>query len=594
MDETVKLALDPQQVLTALKQMASQSESLAKQIESSLGKDAANAVKKLEKASEDGSVKIGGFFSNLGKRVKEDLKSAFDFSRVMAGVKFTDEIGKGAKQVLEMERAFDRLNVRLGASKEKFASFKTELGKNAAASGANLEKVLPGVEAMISRGGMKDTGALAEIGKIMSKAQVATGEDTGGLADQVVEGILARGDKVNTQTVKAAVDAAMAARNAGSFSTASEAAAAITHITPFAKQMGMNTRQTAALAAQASGAGAPGVDILSQLMEQGTQVGGQGRLNAMLGANIFKGGKLDTGALSKINLSKFAGMSQQQMAATTGFSGASGDDFVRFVDAFKRGDERFKQVLSGSDETAKAFDASTQNLASRLDRFKESLTNAGREISGGLAEATEGILSGNGSRVSGGLKQAGKGIVDNAGTLAMGTGATVAMGLLFGGGLRGLIKGGASTAMGVAEGAALKGVGVQSVYVVNSGEIGEASGGALSKLSGFAGLGKIGSLLTGLATTTAGMAAITAAGVGAVGYTALHSEPSHSTDQEMAERDRLMKENQANNGSQFGLAPEHIAQIAHAVKSGAENAKIRVENKGPMTHPSSVAPRTGR
>lgn len=589
MDEKIKLDLDPQKVLQSLREMASHSEELAKEIEDSLGKDAAKSVKKFEEAAEKGSARIGGFFRNLGTRVKEDLKAAFDFSRVMAGVKFTDEIAKGARQVLDLERAFDRLNVRLGASRSRFSELKTEIGKNSSAAGASLEKVLPGVEAVVARGNLKDVGALSEVSKLLAETQAATGEDTGSLAENIVESIQARGQKVDASTMKEAMDAAMAARNAGTFGSTAEAAAAIANLTPFAKQMGLGTRQTAALAAQSSGAGAPGVDVLRQLLERGSQVGGKDLLNKVLHADIFKGGKLDSAALKNIDLKQFKGLSQQQMAGIAGFSGTSGDDFVRFVNAFKEGDERFKAVVSGSEETAQAFEVSQRNLGSRLDRFRERLVNAGREIVGGVTESAEGALSGNMGRVKGGLSKSGRGLADNAGTIAGGTAATVAMGLLFGGGIKGLLKTGAGTGMGVAKGAALKGVGVQSVYVVNASEIGggAAGGGAFEALGKFSKLGGIGSSITALLTSPALLAA---AGVGAVGYAGLHSAPSHGTDQELAERDRLMREQAARGGSGGSVDLDHVAD---AVRRGAQSAKIMVETKGPYTNPSSVAPRGG-
>jgi hypothetical protein len=596
-DQTIKAELDPQKVLDALREIGASSEAVAKQIEETLGKDAAKSVKKLEDTVEKGSANIGSFFSNLGKKVKEDLKAAFDFSRVLAGVKFTDEIGNGAKQVLELDRAWDRLNVRLGMSRQHFASLKTEVGKTVSGTGAQLDKVLPGLETVIGRGGVKDASALNAIAGTLSKAQAATGEDTAGLADHAVEAILARGEKVNSQSVKAAVDAAMAARNAGSFQSTTEAAAAIAHLTPFAKQAGLSTRATAGLAAQASAAGAPGVDMLRQLLEQGSQVGGQSRLNALLGSNVFKGGKLDMGGLSGIDLKRFGGLSQQQMAQVTGFSGSSGDDFVRFVNAFKQGNDRFKQVVSGTDETATAFEASTQNLASRLDRFKEKLTNAGREIVGGLTEATEGALSGKGSRVSGGLHQAGAGVVDNAGALAAGTAGTLAMGLLFGGGLKSLLSSGAGTATGIAKGAALKGVGVQSVFVVNSAEIGGASGGALEKTGAFATIGK---LATSLGPIGVGLAALTAGGL--AGHALANSSVGESfrkglnnvfgpTDTE-SDAQKSLKSQEEFRARKAGLDPQ-TAALVDAVRKGTESAKIRVEQKGPYTNPSSVSPRGG-
>jgi hypothetical protein len=599
--ESVKLDFDPDKVLASLKEIAKQSREMSRTIEESIGKDAAKSVKKLEDAAENGSGKIAGFFRNLGTRVKEDLKRAFDMTSVLAGAKFTDELLKGTKQVFDFERAFDRLNARLGLSRKEYASFKTELGKGVAATGASLDKVLPGVETMAAKGGMKNPKQLADVGTLLGKFSQATGEDTGGISDSIVEILQTQGKAITSQSVKETLDAAIGARNAGAFKSTSEAATAIEGISPYAKRLGIGTREAGGLAAQASQSGSAGQGILQDFLRMAADKNvDRGKLEGVFGQKLFNGGKFDASALGKIDMNRMKGISPEKFAEIGFGGGASGGDFVRFVEAFKGGQERFKQVIGGADETNKAFSVATDNLASRFDKFKGTLQNAGREVGGGLSTAAEGLISGDMSKAKAGAAQAGTGLTQNAGTIAAGVAGTLAVGLLTGGGLRGLLSSAGGNAGGLVKGQAAKAAGITPVYVTNAAEIGGGGAAPIDQIGKFAGLGKYAGALGVAGTVGAGAAAL---GVGAyagnkldeikpvhdvgarvwkaLGTTGESDAEKFAADQEKFRQGKISKET--------GIKEEVVAGIIEGMKQ----SQINVIDKGPLTNPSDITNRGG-
>src|ERR1700685_3048851 len=332
------LDLDPRKVLDALLEMSEGAKKLADDIESSLGKNAVKSIDKLESKTETGTQKITTMFRNLGTRVKEDLKTAFDATGILAGAKFAKDLGEGVKQVFEMERAFDRLNTRLQLSTRQMTDFKNQVGRKVAGTGQKLEDVLPGVESAAARGGIKSPEQLSSIAEALGKAKATTGEQTEGLSDTVIEILKSQGKKVTADSFKQTLDALQATRTSGAFKTATEAGGANEQLSPMAKRMGLGTRELGGLAATASQSGAAGQDILRQLMEQANTPGGKDKLNAIFGPKLFdKQGKLQAGNIANINTGRFGQFSPQVMEEATGIKGAAGADLERFVQAFKGG-----------------------------------------------------------------------------------------------------------------------------------------------------------------------------------------------------------------------------------------------------------------
>lgn len=501
--ENLKIDLDPKAVLAALKDISEGSKKLAVDIENSLGKDSVKQIDKLEETAKKGTTRITTFFKNMGTRIKEDLKTAFDVGAVLEGAKFARGLGEGTRQVFEMERAFSKLNTRLQLSNKEMEKFKTQVGKRIAATGQKLEDILPGVETAAAKGGIKSPEQLSAIGEMLAQVRSATGEDTGALMDTVTEILKNQGKKITASNIQSTLDALQATRVQGAFKTAGEAGKEVEEMSKYSKHLGIGTREMGGLAATASGAGEGGLNILQQLLAQGSTIGGQQQMNAVLGVNLFKNGKLDATQLSKVNTEKFGKYSPQIMEQATGLSGASGQDFKRFVEAFKNNTAAFKNVLSGSNETASQFEIATDNLATSTDRFKEKTKEAGREIGGSLSKLGKDILSGNFKDLKSDAMDVGKKVWQNKEVAGAALAVTGIVGAISGGALGRLFKkvGGGGLAGGVATGAALKeAAGVQPVFVVNAADIGGGLGGGML---GAGGMGGLKTLAMGLGIGTA-------------------------------------------------------------------------------------------
>lgn len=573
MAEQIELDLDPKKVTVGITEIGEKSKELSRLMQQELGEKAAKSVKTLEDAAAKGSSNIASYFKDLGKRVKEDLKHAFDLSGVLSGLKFADELKKGLSSVFEMSRAFDRLNTRLGLSRQQVAALRTDLGRRAAATGAGLEAIMPGVENVAAKGNVKSPAELAKIGEMLGQVKQTTGEDVGSLSESIVETIKNQGKVVNASNFKSVLDAVQATRTNGAFRTAGEASAAIEAVSPYSKQMGLSTRETGGMVAQASQSGSSGVGILQQLMQRGSEIGGQGKLNAMFGSQVFKNGKLSAEGLGGINTKQFGKYSPQILEQATGISGASGADLMRFVESFKHGQDALKKVNAGSNETKAQFDEASDNILSGLERFREKTKHGVREVLDSLGEfghAKMGDTVGPAKRVL-------SAVTENGGTLAAATATTAVVAMLAGGSLKSLLKGAGGKAAGLAEGEAYKQLGIQPVFVVNADQMGGKLGDTvIDQVTKFGGgsMGKIGSAVAGAGAL--GTAALTAVGIGAVGYAALHSEKGHTDDEELAERNRLMAE-----------------AVATGAQKGIERATIKSESKGPLTNPSDVRGRGG-
>lgn len=490
-DEKIPIDLDPNKVLAAIEDMGREIKGLAAKLEESLGKDAPKSFKKFEDAAEGGTNKVSKYFRNLSQQIKEDMTTALAGATVGAGFKMGKDLLEGTKQVFEMERAFDRLNSRLKLTGATLADFKKELGRKVAATGQKLEDVLPGVETAAARGGVKEPKQLEQIAEVLGKVRATTGEGTEGIANTVVEIIKNEGQKVTADNFKRTLDALQGTRTAGAFKTAAEAGAAVNDLAPYAKKLGLTTRELGGLAAQASRAGPQGQDILRQLMEKGTSIGGQQQINAALGQEIFKNGKLDAGAFGRVDQNRFGKYSQQVMEQTTGLHGASGADLTRFLDSFKGGLTEMGKVVNGAEETADQFQIATDNLASKFDRFKEKTKEAGREIAGSMSKLGSDLFAGKFKELGKDSKKVGEDLWENKGTVAGGAVTALLGAALTGKAMRKLLSkvpGGGAIA-GVAGAEAAKALGVQPVYVTNASEIGGGVGapGAASSLLGGAG-----------------------------------------------------------------------------------------------------------
>lgn len=609
-ENNINLDLDPKKVLEALSDMGNEVKMLAQKVEDALGKEAPKSFAKFEDAAERGTTKVQGFFRNLGQRVKEDLKTAFDATGILAGAKFAKDLGEGVKQVFDMERAFDRLNTRLQMSTKQLQEFKKQVGQKVSATGQKLEDVLPGVETAASKGGVKSPEQLAAIGESLGQMKATTGEDTKGVSEAVIEILKTQGKQVTAKNFKDTLDALQATRVQGAFGSVGEAGASLEQLSPYAKKMGLGTRELGGMAATASRSGGAGQDILRQLMEQASKPGGQDKLNAIFGVDLFKGGKMNAAALGKIDTGKFGKYSQNVMEEATGLQGASGADLARFVDAFKSGMGDFDKVVKGSNETATQFQAATDNMASSIDQFKEHAKEAAREVGGGISALGHDLMKGNLKGAFRDIKEVGKASWENKGTLGAGLLGAAGMGALAGRGIKGIAGklGGSDLLGGMMKGEMAKAAGIQPVYVTNASEIaGKDQGGAddfMKKMSDMA-MGKKGildTIMTGGGTlgtvARGGVGATAAAGVGLAAGAAADYVGSGKLEDDVKglwdmlfgakaeSKDQGLPTPSTNPQSTAGVDHEAIAK---AVEKGAHDGTVKAKGKVNYTNPSAVS-----
>ena len=491
-ETTLDLDLDPKKVIASLSEVSKHAQELAKRIEDSLGKEVPKQIEKMEDATEKGTNRMSGFFRNLGTRVKDDLKAAFDATRILSGMKFTDELAEGVKQVFTMERAFDRLNVRLGLSIKNLGEFKSKVNQKVAATGADIGSVLPGVETFATKGQIKNPEQLANISEMLGKVNVTTGEDTHALSEHIVEILKRQKLDLTDKNVKATLDALQASRING-FGSITEAASAMEQTSGFAVNdyFKMSGREMAGLTSTASQAGDNGNQILNHILQKAATGPGQmDALNAIFGKEVFKNGKFDAEAMGQVDVKKFGAHSQATLEAATG---AFGPDLNRFIEAFKKGSKSFKEVVNGANETATQYDKSSKNLATMIAQFKNQTKAAASDVGSGLSQSINSLLHGDLKGTGQGLLQAGGAVYENKGVLSGAVATTAAMSFLMGGGINSLLKkvpgGGILSKVAGAEVA--EAVGVQKVYVVNAGEMGGGGGlGGASMAPGM--IGKLG------------------------------------------------------------------------------------------------------
>lgn len=491
-ETTIPIDMDPAKILASLDQISRETKALASVVEEQMGRRAGQALKKFEDDAEKGTTRVSMFFRNLGSRVKEDLKTAFDATGVLAGTKLTKDLGEGVRSVFEMERAFDRLNTRLGLSTKALADFKRQVGSRVAGTGQKLEDVLPGVESAASKGGITDTKSLSGIGEALGRVRATTGEDTAHLSDTVIEVMKKQGMAMTGGNFQRTLDAFQGTRTAGAFKSAGEAGGGIEELAGFAQKLHLNTRQLGGLAAMASKSGDSGHDILKQIIETGTNGrGGDKQINATFGAQLFKNGKLDVNAFSKVNANRFG--DSAIMGQASGIQGANGEDLKRFIASFKSGTADFTKVTQGANETADQFATATDNLASQVDQFKEKAKEASRELGSSISKFGHDLLTGSSKDLGQDAKDVAKSAWDNKGSLAGAGAVSIGAGLLLGGGLNGLLGKvpGGKLAGGLVGGGLAKAAGATPVFVVNAADIGGGSGALGAAAGGMGNLGKI-------------------------------------------------------------------------------------------------------
>lgn len=599
-DEQIKIDLDPKSLVDGLDDMSDEIKKLSEDVETYMGKKAVESMEKLVNASDKGTTRMTAMFRNLGTRVKEDLKTAFDATGVMAGMKFGKDLAEGVKQVFEMERAFDRLNTRLKLTTSQMEMFKSSMGRRVASTGQKIEDVLPGVETAAARGGVKSPEQLTAIGEMLGQVRATTGEGTADLSDTVVEILKNQGKAITAASFKSTLDALQATRVQGAFKTAGDAGSAIQQLSGILKPeqmkaMGLGSRELGGLAAMASRGGEHGQDILHKIMETAASPGGQQQLNAIFGGQIFKGGKFNASGFQSSSKNQFGQYTSQAQAAALGTNQA---DLSRFVDSMKAGLDDFKRVTTGANETAGQFETATDNLATKIDKFKESMKESGREIGESLSVLTKDVMSGNFGKAGGDLKKAGQALWENKGNVASGIGITAGVGLLAGGALNSLLSKvpGGGIAKGLAGGELAKQAGVTPVYVTNASDIG--GGPAVGAMAGVGGKLAQGAAVVGAAAIgyEIGQAIMSIPIFKSMTGSAtdyLHDKMYGGDQSTMDKASMLQMAKNAVDFNQRNGTSMTFEEYAKAVETGTLRAHAAANKKVQYTNPSSVTGRGG-
>lgn len=485
-DTKISISLDPQDVIQSLKRISQEAKATSEQLEDSLGKNASGSISDLKNAAENGTNQITKLFSNMGTRIREDLKTAFDVSSVLAGANFAKQIGEGVKSVFDMERAFDRLGVRLNLTGRQMDDFKRSAGQAVSSAGVDLKDVNPGLMEAAGRGGVKDPEQLTLIARSLAESrQIDPTLDTASVTDNIAEILQRQGIKMTGANFGSTMDAINSATANGGFHNAGDAASMISKLAQYSTTNGMSTRQLAGLATVGSQGGDASRSLLNQILSEGGKTGGSERINALFGQEVFKNGQLDPAALAKVNTKQFG--RESIFGDATGLGGANGGDLKMLVDTFKNNMGSFKTVVDGTNETAEQFDKATQSWAAQTELFKKRLNNTGREIGDSLVETITGLYRGDGSKAASGLSHGLSAISENKGDLAVAGGLTLLTGIIAGNGVRGLMGSAAAAANGD-----------QRVYVTNAGEISGPIGGGITALGSVLPLAIAGAIGAGL------------------------------------------------------------------------------------------------
>lgn len=589
----IDIELDPKNFKKSIDDLIEAVKNLSTIIEGQLGREAPRSFQKLEESAEKGTSKIKQMFKDLGEKVKDSLKNAFNVAAVAGGFKLGKELISGVKEVFDLEKAFDKLNSRLQLTGRAYQDFKKQIGTSVASTGQKIEDIFPGVEVAASKGNIKSTKDLSIIAQSLGEAKATTGEETESLADTITEILKNQNKKITGESFKETLNALQATRVTGAFKTAGEAGSTIKSIThgisaDQLKKMGLDTRELGGLAAAASKGGEQGPEILNHLLNQAAnQAGGANYLNKVLGVNLFdKKGKLQAGEFQKINKNRFGQYSEQALASATGADQAG---LSRFLDTMKTSMADFSKVTKGANETADQFKIATDNLASGVDQFKEKTKNVGREIGDDLAEAAQDLLKGNYEGALEKAKGAGQTIIDNKSLVAGATGAAGLAAVLTGGGIDALFKKSSGGGLGGSVGDSVMGgllggktssEGATPVYVVNAAEI----------------RGTVASI------TDKAVKVVAAAAIGGAGYLGYKSQENDTVrkatspvldyvskklgiDMPKANLDLTSKGSHG-----LGLTPESIAS---AVSRGTEQgvSKSNKSKQTQYTNPSSISGR---
>lgn len=581
--------------------------------------DTRTNLQKINKALVDSGKSFGDFtnvvkksvssiinsFEEVGKSFAKNLGKGALVGGTILGV---DAMREGAKEAVRTGLAFEdalaRIASRADLSAKQVSKLKQEffeLGK----TGAKLDSIPEAFNAIYgATGSMEQSKAVMEP---IAKAAAMGNGDAGQVADFVKDRLKGEGKEINKTNVTDLLQAVNLAQRSGEFNSMGEAMQGMQGVDAAAqRRAGLSDKDLAGILAGSTRAGADkatGVAAAQAVIHMGQQgFGGGAALGGMLGVGSFmKDGKFDTSKLTaaaahlkksgrsdaeNVELFKSAGLSEQE---STGLLA-----ILKNITKFNEG---VKRVATDTKTFEQSFEEVTDTLSHRLEELKNATVAGFDDIFSPLMRTVKQAAGGHygdaAKGLPGALFDSAKGVAAHPLLAGGGLLATAAGGALLK--KLGLGEGKAKLGEGLAKGKALQGAGVTPVYVVNFGEVGEASksdtGGFFDKtekLAGGAGTAAGGAVGLGIGTL--------AAGAGAAGLALVVAQQMRIANEKDPKKQKQIADSGDNGfgnaAGQGGGIQADLQRLLVEWLSGNKNQKVQVEvmtkDPGIMANPKKT------
>lgn len=449
-----------------------------------LGKRTEDNLDKTTKKTENNIKKTGGLLRRLASQLFSDFKALTALQSVTAGLKLSNQFAGSLKESLKLNDSVRRLGNSFGVARKDFGAFQSSLSKGLGDIGASSEAAASALEGLAGFGveGIKSATALAKGAVTLAGIGGEKGNEkvvAGGIASAIQN----QGKDVNDLGAQKAVIGEVTAAVTATGKSASEILNAMNEIFTAMPQELRKSIGPAAMAQMATIATTVGPSATKAIQEYLSKSTEQRMSMEAQGFNVFKGGKLDMGALNKfIKNVEGRGLSARESLKTAGFSDEAAEGLARLGEKSEMVQRNLDKLSSATRDNETAF-RETMGL---VDSFKGSINTVKghiEELFGGMSQKVTDILSNQ---------------VGHAGAAAVVGGGAVAASALTGFGVRKLSEIVLGKGLG---GAAAHAVGeqtlekdVQKVFVTNmedfhgagAGEGGGGLGGKLSKIGGVA------------------------------------------------------------------------------------------------------------
>ncbi len=463
-----------------------------------MGQGVEDNIKQNEKKTKTFLENIRGLGGRVAGQLKSDFKALMSMNAIKDSLALSSQFRGSLKETMNLGDAIRKLGSTFGIAGRDFASFQSKLTKGLGDIGMSSEvaaKVMEGLADTPVRGEKSLLKYSQTAGKLASISRQQGKE--GDIAKGIAEVIRAKGGDVNDTGAMEAVAEDLRRVFVQTGKGPTETLGAMQQIFEGMSQDFRKTFSTRGLAMLAAGgqvAGPNSVKFLEEYLSKSPIA------RASMDAQGFKGVFTDNG----IDIDKFktasagvlnrVGGDPRLAAQTLGLSEEAAEGFVRMaesLDLVKTAQEAVKASSGSLDEQYRKSMGFTESFKANINRLKGALS----EPLAFLSQKGSDLMSAASESDAGAA-----GVVAGGATLAaiLAGFGTRGLGKALGGGVGGLLKGGAATA--------LTGQEVQPVYVVNASEIGGGLGGAGGGAAGLA-KGAAGVLVAGAAGYAVGTAA---------------------------------------------------------------------------------------